>query len=268
MISRFVTPVAALTIACGALGAPAADATRGHATESPPAAWRAQAGPREALPRGDCHRRRRECRRGHRVTTHRHGARHRTFVLAYERGLSRLVLARQGAGRSARRWMREYGPARDPRHLAEVTVPVRGPAGPPGPPGPQGSPGQTGPAGPAGPAGASASIDSVLLTLLFPPFATNFLAYAAGDGTVWVNDPRTSTGNWHSLRAVPNYPDGVVGVTLTQAALPFNTLLVTLLTSAGTMSQTTCTITPGTPPPGPAWGTSYCFPFAPLPPPA
>jgi hypothetical protein len=109
----------------------------------------------------------------------------------------------------------------------------------------------------------------VLITLLFDPFDTNFVAYAPGNGTTWIKDPRTpSPGDWHSLGSVPGYPSGVVGVTVTEAARPFNTLLITVLTSGGVLSQTKCTLTEGTPPTGPAWGTTYCSAFKVITPPS
>jgi hypothetical protein len=104
--------------------------------------------------------------------------------------------------------------------------------------------------------------------LLFAPFDTNFLAYVAADGTTWIRDPRTpSPADWHSLDSVPFYPTGVVGVTLTEAATPFNTLLITVLTSGGGLAQTRCTLTAAPPPPGPGWAASYCKPFGVVAPP-
>ncbi|MGV9776344.1 hypothetical protein [Streptosporangium sp. NPDC003464] len=62
----------------------------------------------------------------------------------------------------------------------------------------------------------------------------------------------------------------MVGVSVTEAAVPLSTLLVTVLTSGGVLSQTKCVITPPPPPPppGPAWGQTYCDGFTVITPPA
>ncbi|WP_248963957.1 hypothetical protein [Sphaerisporangium perillae] len=109
----------------------------------------------------------------------------------------------------------------------------------------------------------------MLITLLFAPFDTNFIAYAPGDGTTWIQDPRTPVpGSWHKLDSVPGYPAGVVGVSLTEAAVPFNTLLVTVSTSGGVLAQTKCTLTAPPPPPGAAWAAAYCGAFKVITPPS
>jgi hypothetical protein len=156
----------------------------------------------------------------------------------------------------------------------------RGPAGPrgkdgfPGPKGPHGengSPGPGGVRGPAGPAGLDGSIsstDSTLVSLTFEPFDTNFTAYVS-EGTTWIRDPRTAPpGSWHSLSSVAGYPAGVVGVSVTEAASPLSSLLITVLTSGGVLSQTKCVLTAPAPPPGPAWGSTYCDGFRVITPPA
>ncbi|MEU0567474.1 hypothetical protein ABZ297_19095 [Nonomuraea sp. NPDC005983] len=63
---------------------------------------------------------------------------------------------------------------------------------------------------------------------------------------------------------MPGYPTGVVGVSLTEAAEPLSSLLITVLTSNGALSQTECILTAPPPPPGPAWGTTYCNGFTPI----
>ncbi|MDR8414573.1 hypothetical protein MTP10_38335 [Nonomuraea sp. 3-1Str] len=111
--------------------------------------------------------------------------------------------------------------------------------------------GPAGPGGPAGPAGTAVpDIDTTLVSLTFFPFDTNFAAYTRG-GTTWVRDPR-SDAPWHSLDTVPNYPAGVVGVSLTEA-VPLNALLVTVVTAEGGIRETTCRLTSGKPPVEPLW---------------
>ncbi|NUW36450.1 collagen-like protein [Nonomuraea sp. SMC257] len=142
-----------------------------------------------------------------------------------------------------------------------------GAAGPQGPQGSRGPQGPAGPRGPVGPAGGDGpSIDTTLVSLTFPPFDTNFAGYARGGGT-WIHDPR-SDAPWHSLSQVDNYPDDVVGVSVTEA-VPLDALLVTVVTADGRLAETTCRFTEGTPPPaGPAWGTTFCDDFRPITPPA
>ncbi|MBN6053697.1 hypothetical protein JYK22_17280, partial [Nonomuraea sp. RK-328] len=166
-----------------------------------------------------------------------------------------------------------HGP-RGPRGEHGKTGPAgprgeQGPAGPQGPRGLSGPPGPRGPQGPAGPpSGASSGVDTTLVSLTFPPFDTNFTVYVA-DGVTYVRDPRTpSPGDWHSLAAVPGYPQGVVGASLTEAAVPLSSLLITVLTSGGGLAQTKCILTAPPPPPGPAWGTTYCDGFTTIPTPA
>ncbi|GII27281.1 hypothetical protein Pmi06nite_07230 [Planotetraspora mira] len=101
---------------------------------------------------------------------------------------------------------------------------------------------------------------------MFEPYDTNFTAYVS-DGTTWIRDPRTAEP-WHSLTSVKNYPAGVIGVSLTEAAAPFNTLLVTVLTSTSTLAQSACTLTAPPPPPGSAWGPAFCSAFVQITPPA
>ncbi|GAA2267392.1 hypothetical protein GCM10010149_04880 [Nonomuraea roseoviolacea subsp. roseoviolacea] len=136
-----------------------------------------------------------------------------------------------------------------------------------GPQGPRGPQGPTGPRGPVGPAGGDGpGIDTTLVSLTFPPFDTNFAGYARG-GDTWIRDPR-SAAPWHSLSQVDNYPDGVVGVSVTEA-VPLDALLVTVVTADGRVAETTCRFTEGTPPPaGPAWGTTFCDDFRAITPPA
>ncbi|MDP9866857.1 MULTISPECIES: hypothetical protein [Streptosporangium] len=67
---------------------------------------------------------------------------------------------------------------------------------------------------------------------------------------------------------MPNYPTGVIGVSLTEAATPLSSLLITVLTSDGTLAQTKCILTAPPPPPGPAWGSTYCSPFTVITPPS
>ncbi|WP_433240075.1 hypothetical protein ACQPYK_33820 [Streptosporangium sp. CA-135522] len=67
---------------------------------------------------------------------------------------------------------------------------------------------------------------------------------------------------------MPGYPAGVIGVSLAEAATPLSSLLVTVLTSGGTLSQAKCILTPPPPPPGPAWGETYCDRFTVITPPS
>ncbi|MEV0595096.1 hypothetical protein [Nonomuraea cavernae] len=144
---------------------------------------------------------------------------------------------------------------------------AEGARGPVGPPGPRGLPGPPGPPGPPGGNGAATSVDTTLVSLTFAPYDTNFTAYATG-GTTWIRDPRTgAAGGWHSLEKVGGYPQGVIGVSLTEA-VPLNALLVTVATSDGLLKQTTCRLTDEVPPAGPAWGVAYCAPFAFITPPS
>ncbi|MEU7861908.1 hypothetical protein [Nonomuraea sp. NPDC049141] len=140
----------------------------------------------------------------------------------------------------------------------------QGPEGRRGPQGPEGRRGPEGPQGPRGPQGESStksSVDTTLLSLTFPPFDTDFTAYVS-DEITWIRDPRTpSEGAWHSLASVPGYPGGVVAVSLAEAAVPLSSLLITVLTAKGALSQTKCILTAGPPPAGPAWGTTYCDGF-------
>ncbi|WP_217708106.1 collagen-like protein [Nonomuraea rhodomycinica] len=142
-----------------------------------------------------------------------------------------------------------------------------GPQGLQGPQGPRGPQGPAGPRGPVGPAGGDGpSIGTTLVSLTFPPFDTNFAGYARG-GDTWIRDPR-SDAPWHSLSQVDNYPGDVVGVAVTEA-VPLDALLVTVVTADGRLAETTCRFSEGTPPPpGPAWGTTYCDDFRPITPPA
>ncbi|MEV0202965.1 hypothetical protein [Nonomuraea sp. NPDC050691] len=64
-----------------------------------------------------------------------------------------------------------------------------------------------------------------------------------------------------------NYPEDVVGVSVTEA-VPLDALLVTVVTADGGLARTTCRFTEGTPPAGPAWGTTYCDDFTSITPPA
>ncbi|MFI7642184.1 hypothetical protein [Nonomuraea sp. NPDC049400] len=66
---------------------------------------------------------------------------------------------------------------------------------------------------------------------------------------------------------MPGYPEGVVGVSLTELAQPLSSLLITVTTSVGGLAQTKCILTAPPPPPGPAWGTTYCDGFTAVPPP-
>ncbi|GGO65546.1 collagen-like triple helix repeat-containing protein [Nonomuraea cavernae] len=145
-----------------------------------------------------------------------------------------------------------------------------GPQGETGPRGPQGVPGLPGPRGPRGAPGTpgtpgtASGVGSTLVSLTFPPYDTNFTAYVS-DGVTWILDPRTpAPGGWHSLTSVPGYPPGVVGVSVTEADEPLSSLLITVLTSSGSLAQTKCVLTAAPPPPGPAWGTTYCDGFTSL----
>ncbi|OUC97960.1 hypothetical protein CA984_08940 [Streptosporangium minutum] len=144
----------------------------------------------------------------------------------------------------------------------------KGPCGKQGPSGERGPRGERGLNGQAGPSGAISSIDTTLVSLTFPPYDTNFTVYVA-DGTTWIQDPRTAPPQaWHSLASVPGYPDGATGVSLTEAAEPLSSLLITVLTSDGTLTKTKCILTAPPPPPGLDWGTTYCAPFTVITPPA
>ncbi|MEV4106442.1 hypothetical protein [Nonomuraea sp. NPDC049695] len=63
------------------------------------------------------------------------------------------------------------------------------------------------------------------------------------------------------------YPEGVVGVSITEA-VPLDVLLVTVAASNGDVAQTMCAIKPGTPPPGAEWAKAYCDPFTKITPPS
>jgi hypothetical protein len=153
----------------------------------------------------------------------------------------------------------------------------RGPEGPrgkdgicgkTGPPGREGPRGKEGPPGPGNPSGTTSSVDTTLISLTFAPFDTNFTAYVTG-GTTWIRDPRTAPPEaWHSLALVPGYPVGVIGVSLTEAAVPLSSLLITVFTSDGTLAQTKCILTAPPPPQGPAWGPTYCDAFTVITPPS
>ncbi|WP_156056641.1 hypothetical protein [Streptosporangium roseum] len=60
----------------------------------------------------------------------------------------------------------------------------------------------------------------------------------------------------------------MTGVSLTEAAEPLSSLLITVLTSDGTLAKTKCVLTAPPPPPGLDWGTTYCAPFTVITPPA
>ncbi|MFI7706021.1 hypothetical protein [Nonomuraea sp. NPDC049480] len=60
------------------------------------------------------------------------------------------------------------------------------------------------------------------------------------------------------------YPEGVIGVSLTELAQPLSSLLITVTSSGGGLAQTKCILTAPPPPPGPAWGTEYCDGFTPI----
>lgn len=112
------------------------------------------------------------------------------------------------------------------------------------------------------------TIDTALISLTFPPFDTNFTAHAVG-GITWIKNPRTAPPQaWHDLSAVPSYPTGVIGVSLTEAAAPFSSLLITVLTSDGTLAETKRILTAPPPIPGPARGSTYCAPFTVITPPS
>lgn len=153
----------------------------------------------------------------------------------------------------------------------------RGPCGPRGPRRPSGKKGFDGKqvpfeerraSGQNSLSGSISSIDTTLVSLTFPPFDTNFTANVVG-GTTWIKDPRTAPPQaWHSLSAVPGYPTGVIGVSLTEAAAPLSSLLITVLTSDGTLAETKCILTAPAPAPGPAWGSTYCAPFTVITPPS
>ncbi|GAA4229786.1 hypothetical protein GCM10023075_38010 [Streptosporangium album] len=67
---------------------------------------------------------------------------------------------------------------------------------------------------------------------------------------------------------MPGYPAGAIGVSLTEAAAPLSSLLITVLTSDGTLTETKCILTASSPPPGLAWGSTYCAPFTVITPPS
>ncbi len=241
VIPRRIMPAAALATACSILGVSAPEITSASAAiEVVRTAVAERSADRDGVPatfRKHCHKIRcscwrYRCKRGHR--------------------------GREGA----------RGPE-GPRGKA-------GPAGPQGPDGKDGLPGTEGPRGkdglpgtqgPQGLSGSISSTDTTLVSLTFEPFDTNFTAYVSG-GTTWIRDPRTAPPNaWHSLDSVPKYPKNVVGVSLAEAATPLSSLLITVETGDGVLAQTKCILTAPPPPPGPAWGPTYCGEFATITPP-
>ncbi|MER6170510.1 hypothetical protein [Streptosporangium sp. NPDC001681] len=102
------------------------------------------------------------------------------------------------------------------------------------------------------------SIDTAPTSLTFPPFDTNFTAHAVG-GITRIKNPRTAPPQaWHGLSAVPSYPTGVIGVSLTEATTPFSSPRIAVLTSDGTLAETKRILTAPPPIPDPAWG-STCY---------